>query len=377
MNMAQMRCAELVEAGKPLVLKEKPIPDAPPKGLVIKTSFGGVCHTDIHLQDDKIPLGGDKVMKFTDTPTYKFPQVLGHEISGVVHSLGSEANADGEELKVGDKVLVYPWLGCCSPDCGLCRNGETNTCSVWTNALGLGAPGGYGSYISVPERRFALKLPENIPMDTAALMTCSGLTSYCAIKLAKPTIDMFVTCNGRASLLIIGAGGLGLWCIQLAKAVLHNTTVVVADISEEKLEVAKKHGADKTVLWNSDDEAEIEKRTRAAGDDNEIHAAIDLVNMPVTASRGNDCLAKGGALVCVGLFGGGMDLCLPLLPLRGRKILGCYVGSLPSMKELIQLVSEKQVNPPPKEYVKLDDINDTLDRLRARKIAGRCIIRYD
>ena len=103
-------------------------------------------------------------------------------------------------------------------------------------------------------------------------------------------------------------------------------------------------------------------------------AVIDLVGASRTAQLALDSLCKGGKLIIVGLFGGDITVPTPSFPLRAITIQGSYVGSLPEMKELIELVRRTGIPPVPVATRPLDHVNAVMDELRAGKIIGRVVL---
>jgi D-arabinose 1-dehydrogenase-like Zn-dependent alcohol dehydrogenase len=101
---------------------------------------------------------------------------------------------------------------------------------------------------------------------------------------------------------------------------------------------------------------------------------IDLVGSSATARLGIDSLIKGGKYIIVGLYGGDIALSLPPIPMRAITIQGSYVGSLPEMRELIDLVRRTGLPPVPVATQPLDKVNAVLDQLRAGKVVGRVVL---
>jgi D-arabinose 1-dehydrogenase-like Zn-dependent alcohol dehydrogenase len=101
---------------------------------------------------------------------------------------------------------------------------------------------------------------------------------------------------------------------------------------------------------------------------------IDLVGSSATARLGIDSLIKGGKYIIVGLYGGDITLSLPPLPMRAITIQGSYVGSLPEMRELIELVKRTGLPPVPVATQPLDNVNAVMSDLRAGKVVGRVVL---
>nr|XP_039270068.1 alcohol dehydrogenase-like [Styela clava] len=289
-----MRRMEIPRSKEPMKLKVfGTIPEPPKGGVIVKTAFCGICHSDVHFFDDEFEVGGGTFLKTKDIiPNWEYPIVLGHEISGTVQAIAKDAD-NKENLKVGDRVIVYPWLGC--SDCGYCNGEQANICCGTPSYIGCCGPiGGYSEYIEVAEPKYALKVPDNIPLDVAAMLPCSTLTGYNAVSKVKPTVERFMNAQGKATLLIIGAGALGLWCLQTARAVLpRGTRIIISDISQPKLDNALAHGADDTVLWDpSLSKEDVINKTKAKGSDGSVQAVIDFVNSTETSARAMGALSK-------------------------------------------------------------------------------------
>ncbi|XP_013407506.1 uncharacterized protein LOC106171614 [Lingula anatina] len=308
-------------------------------------------------------------------PQYKGCQ--SHEISGIVHSLGDKSSADDPDIKVGDRVVIYPFIGC--RKCDVCSGGSNQLCpDAIKGTLGAQQPGGYATYVSVPEKKFAVKVPESVGMDTAAIIACSGVTTYHGVSVVKPTLEELLKLRGKTKLLVIGAGGLGLWCVQIAKAILPpDVRVISADITTSKLEIAKAAGADDVVLWDPTvDEATLVERTKEISGGG-VDAVIDLVNNGITTSRALNCLNYGGILAIIGLFGGSINIQLPTFVCKTHCLRGVYVASPQHLRELVKLVAEKQLKPPPMSYYSLDQANEALMMLKDGKINGRALLKMD
>ncbi|CAK8696742.1 unnamed protein product [Clavelina lepadiformis] len=367
-----MKRAQIVEPLKPLLITEISIPKPPQNGAVIKTCFSGICHSDLNQWRNYIDQGEFK-KHFTDNPNYVLPIVPGHEISGVVYSLGE---ASAENIKVGDRVVVYPWIGCGT--CGYCVNDNTPLCDRRHHGVGIGAPGGYATYVQVPDTKFVVKVPDSVPLNVACMLPCSGLTTFSAVKVAKVAVEKTTLYKGKASLLVIGSGGLGLWCLQLARSLLPPTTkIVAADINEKSLKVASEQGFE-CIHWNLEmTKEEASKMAASKSYDGSYDCVIDVVNSSWTAEKAFGCSHRGSTIVMVGLFGGAFKLPLPQMVHGARTLQGVLTGVLPDLRELVQLVEKKSLTPPPIIYFSLDDAYEGMCRLNEGKLQGRGIIKYD
>jgi len=283
---------------------------------------------------------------------------LGHETVGEVVSTGPDAVG----VQAGERRLIYPWNGC--GGCPSCRRGDEHLCPT-PRYLGIFRPGGYASHIVVPHPRYLFEIG-SIPPAEAAPYACSGLTTYTALKRVG------IETLREQQIVIVGAGGLGLMCVGLLRA-LGGAGAVVVDVSEGSRAAAQAAGALATIDGSAPDA--LQQALAAAG--GPVPAVIDFVGAPATARLGLDCLAKGGQLILVGLFGGELPVALPLLPLRAISITGSFVGGLREMGELLSLVRESRVPPIPICECGLDEANDALVALKLGRRVGRTVLRPD
>jgi propanol-preferring alcohol dehydrogenase len=343
---------DVCECGTPLKRMERPTPKPEGSQVLLKTLAAGICHSDLHIWDGFYEMGGGKRLQLLDRGI-KLPLTMGHEIAGEVIALGPDAKG----VKVGDKRLVYPWIGC--GVCAVCRAGDEQLCSS-PRFLGVFANGGYSDHVIVPDARYLLDL-DGISPEKAAPLACSGVTTYGALKKVGPTLQ-------QEPLIVIGAGGLGLMCLALAKA-MGSPGVVVVDIDPRKRDAAMQAGASAVVDVNAPDAVrQLAKLGSGAW------SVIDLVGSSSTVRLGVDCLAKGGKLIVVGLFGGDITISTPLLPMKALTLQGSYVGSLAEMRELLALVKRTGLPAQPIGTRPFADADAALTELRAGNVVGRLVL---
>lgn len=211
-----MRAALFYSIGKPLEVKDVETPKVGAYEALIRIKACGICRTDLNIVDKGLLKPG------------KIPIILGHEASGVVVETGSGV----KNINVGDRVIVHIYFSC--GECYYCQHGLENLC-VSPNAqrFGFTVDGGYAEYAKAPARNL-IKLPNSVPYE-AGILACAGSTAYRAVKnVGKVRLGETV--------MIMGAGGLGLCTLQFAR--LSGAKTIVVDVIEEKLKVAKELGAD-------------------------------------------------------------------------------------------------------------------------------------
>ena len=213
-----------------LEVRDWPDPTPGPYDVLLKVQACGVCGSDMHFYE-------------TDDQGYilypgltKFPTILGHEFSGQVVEVGKAVTS----LKPGDMVTVEEmiWCGRCIP----CRNGYPNHCTN-LEEIGFTIPGAFANYIAVDEK-FCWKI------DAIAERFGSEEKAYEVGALTEPTCVAYNAMFERAGgfrpghyVSVFGAGPIGLAAIGLARAAGAGT-IVAFEISPQRLELAKKVGAD-------------------------------------------------------------------------------------------------------------------------------------
>ena len=348
-----MKSAQIIKIKEKLSIVDLPDPKPRDSQVLVRIEASGVCHSDIHLWEGGYEGAAGTFLKVEDRGV-KFPITPGHEISGKIEAIGDAVSG----FNVGDKVVVYPWIG--EGSCPACRVAQENLCDT-PKTIGIYRDGGYSELVLVPNFRYLVKI-DNLDVNSSASLACSGLTAYNAVKKA--------TVGPGESIVIIGAGGLGLMSVQIARTTT-NSRIVVVDVDDKRLSEAKKLGAHEVVNSSKGDPVEeIKNLTNALG----AEAVIDFVNNNRTAPVAINMLRKRGKLVMVGLFGGALELSLPVIPLRGLTITGAYTGSFNDLVELVNLAKTGAMKSVVNRTYKLDDANQALEDLRAGKIVGRAVL---
>ncbi len=356
-----MKSARIIGPNEPLAVSESETPKPQGNQVLLKVKSEGICHSDLHLWEGGYDLGDGQFLKVTDRGV-KYPVTPGHEIVGTIEELGDSVSG----FTKGDEVLVFPWMGC--GECPACKVGNENLCDT-PKSMGLFQDGGYADYVLIPDFKYLAKL-DGVDPDSATSLACSGLTAYNSVKKANE--------NSPEFLVIVGAGGLGLMAIQIAKAIT-KAKIICIDNDDKKFDTAKKMGANFVV--NTSVTGSIASGTGSPIDKiisicngKGADSVIDFVNAPQTVKVGLGVLRKRGNLVLVGLFGGSFDLSLVTVPLKSITIQGAYTGNYNDMVELLDLARKGVINPVISKRYPLDEANTALEDLKARKIIGRAVI---
>jgi alcohol dehydrogenase, propanol-preferring len=349
-----MRAARITQVNEPLQIQELKTPKPIGSQVLIKIQSSGVCHSDIHLWEGGYQGPEGVFLKTTDRGV-KYPLTPGHEIAGIIDSLGEQA----EGFSKNEKVLVYPWIG--EGLCPACRSGEENLCDK-PRSLGIYTDGGYSDYVLVPSYKYLVKIGEELDTDSSAPLSCSALTAYGAVKNTNLKPD--------DNVVVVGAGGLGLMAIQLAKAIT-GSRIIAMDLDDEKLKAAKENGAANII--NSKKEDPI-KAVMELTDNMGVDAVIDFVNASKTVETDMQLLRRRAKLVLVGLFGGELKLNLVAMPTKAYKLIGSYTGNITELVELVSLAKRGVIRPIISNRFKLNQATEALTMLKNGNILGRGII---
>ena len=309
-----MRQYLLTEFGGDLEARDSDDPVPQGREVLVRVRRCGVCHSDLHLQEGYFDLGGGQKFMMASRGM-KLPMALGHEVLGEVLAAGPDAG----EVPIGKTMLVHPWIGCMN--CSACKEGRENDCTAM-QAIGIVRDGGFATHMIVPAPEFLVDIGDIDP-SVAAPLACSGVTVYSALKKILPV-------RQNEWVAIIGAGGLGLSAITIARAMgLQN--IVAVDVDDGKLAAARAQGAAAGVNGMGDDAGD--RLSKISG--GELIGALDTVGTEATTGLAVSALRKTGRLVIVGLHGGEFKMPLPFFPQKAMTVRGSYVGSAAELRELV------------------------------------------
>ncbi len=335
--------AAVVEAfGKPLVIKELPIPVAGPGQILVKTEACGVCHTDVHAANGDWPL----------KPTLPFTP--GHEAIGIVVGVGSGVTS----AKMGERVGV-PWLYSACGHCEWCLSAWETVCP-FAQFGGYTKNGGFAEYV-IADPDYVAHIPAGITAVEAAPIICAGITSYKGIKETDVRAGEWLA--------VSGCGGLGHLAIQYAK--MMGLNVCAVDIEDGKLEHAKRLGADATVNASTGDPvAAVEKATGGGA-----HGVLITAPSLPAFKQGVAMTRRHGTCVLVGLPPGDFPMDLFNVVAKCITVRGSFVGTRQDMAECLALTADGKVKADI-ELAQLGSINDILARLEHGDVASRVVLDF-
>jgi propanol-preferring alcohol dehydrogenase len=306
--------------------------------VLVKVEATGLCHTDIHAAH------GDWPVK--PSP----PFVPGHESVGIVCELGPGVT----EVSLGDRVAL-PWLGYACGVCDFCVSGRETLCLEQKN-MGYSIDGGFGEYATA-YARYVVRVPEGVDPFDAAPLTCAGVTTYKAVKVAGTRSSDLVA--------VFGVGGLGHLAIQYAA--IAGGRVVAVDLHDEKLELARELGAEFTV--NAAEEDPVAAIQKLGG----ANQAIALAVSPKAFEQAYGSLRRGGTLVFVALPADN-DVTVPIFEtvLNGITIVGSIVGTRTDLREVFALHAAGRTKVI-RETRPLDEVNEAIADVEAGHVAARVV----
>ena len=328
-----------------------PVVDAQAK---VRITHCGMCHSDLHVQAGGFDMGGGKLSSL-ERGGVKLPVTLGHEICGEVVELGPDALG----LALGDKVVVYPWLGCGA--CPVCERGDDHLCPRASRTLGIHLPGGYADLVSVPHVRYLVPIGALAP-ERAATFACAGITALSAIRKLAPM-------SAEDHVAIIGCGGVGMTALALCSTI-SKARIVAIDPDPAKREAALGFGASMAFDPGAPDALKAIGKACAFN----IAGAVDFVGSETSSSLAVNLVRRTGQVVIVGLFGGEFRMPLPMFALKSIQISGSYVGGLNDLRELVSLAQRVALPSTPLNLRPLAQVNQALLDLAQGRVLGRVVL---
>lgn len=337
-----MQAAQVAQFGQPLVLRELEVPSPGPGRILVKTEACGVCHTDLHAASGDWPL--KPALPFTP----------GHEGIGIVSALGAGVTA----VKEGDRVGV-PWLYSACGHCEFCLQAKEPVCAS-AEFGGYTRNGGFADYI-VADPNYVAHIPARLSARDAAPLICAGITSYKGLKETGARPGKWVV--------VSGVGGLGHLAVQYAKAMgLH---VCAVDVSEGKLEHARRLGADAVVDAAVGDPVAAVRQVTGGG----AHGVLITAPSLPAFRQGVGMTRKHGTCVLVGIPPG--EFPTPLFDVVANciTIRGSFVGNRRDMAEALAFAADGAVKADI-ELQPLSAINQVFERLARGEVPSRVVLDF-
>jgi propanol-preferring alcohol dehydrogenase len=332
------RAAVVHRLGDPLTIDQVKRPDLALGQVRVKVEASGLCHTDIHAAHGEWPV--------KPTP----PFIPGHEGVGIV----VERAPGVTEVQIGERVAM-PWLAYACGVCDYCVSGRETLCPEQKN-MGYSIDGGFGEY-AVAYAHYVVRVPDGITPVDAAPLTCAGVTTYKAVKVAGTrSTDLCA---------VFGVGGLGHLAIQYA--LIAGGHVVAVDLFDDKLELARELGAQVTVNASRENPAEVIQGLGGADQ------AVAIAATPAAFEQAYRSLRRGGTLVFVGLPADN-EMQLPIFEtvLGGITVVGSIVGTRTDLRQVFELHSAGKTRLI-REVRSLETVNESMADVEAGRVAARVV----
>ncbi|KAI3451650.1 hypothetical protein Pfo_008315 [Paulownia fortunei] len=369
-----MRGAVFWEANKPLTFEDFHMPRPKANEILIKTKACGVCHSDLHVIKGELPFAS--------------PCVVGHEITGEVVEHGPLTDSYIiERFPVGSQVVGAFIMPCGS--CFFCSKGQDDLCEsffAYNRAKGTlydgetrlflrgsGKPvymysmGGLAEFCVVPAHALAV-LPNSLPYTESAILGCAVFTAYGAMAHAAQV-------RPGDSIAVIGVGGVGSSCLQIARA-FGASEIIAVDIQDEKLQKAKIFGATHAINAQKEDAvAKIKDITGGRG----VDIAVEALGRPQTFSQCVQSVRDGGKAVMIGLTLSGAkgEVDINHLVRRQIKVIGSYGGrARQDLPKLIKLAERGIFNleAAVSRKCKFEEAGQAYKDLDQGSIVGRAVV---
>lgn len=337
-----MKAAVVTAFNEALQIVERDVPVPGPGQVLVRLETCGLCHTDIHAA------GGDWPVQ----PSLPF--VPGHEGVGIVEVVGDGVTS----RRIGERVAIA-WLGSACGACGYCVDGRETLCEMQENS-GYSIDGAFAEY-ALAAAAYVVPVPDGISSVDAAPLSCAGVTTYKAMKVAQ------IVPTERVG--VFGIGGLGHLAVQYAA--IMGASVVAIDIADDKLDLALELGAEHVVNASR---TEPRAALEALGG---LDVAVVLAASPHVFEEAFSSLRRGGRLICVGLPGDGATMEIPIFEtvLKGNSIIGSIVGTRQDLTEVFALHAAGRTRVVAQTR-SLDDVNEAIAEVLSGSVPARLVFEF-
>jgi NDMA-dependent alcohol dehydrogenase len=365
-----VKAAVLYEPKTPVRVEDLDL-DAPGPGEVaVRIAAAGVCHSDYHFMNGDLPIGT--------------PCVLGHEGAGTVEAIGEGVKA----VAPGDHVVLLFRASC--GRCHFCQKGRPALCAMAAQLRNTGhllddtsrfhAQNGdevkhflgvscFAERTIVPEQG-VVKIRADVPLQIAALMGCSVMTGIGAVMNTAAV-------EAGASVLVIGAGGVGLNCVMGAR-LLGAHPIIVGDLLDSKLEMATEFGATHAV--NSDKQDLVTAVRELTGGEG-VDYAFEAIGLPKLMSAAFAATRRGGTATCVGIAAAGTEMTIPAgeLVYSEKTLRGSYYGTARPQADMPRLLDLYMAGRLPLDRLlsrtyPLEQVNEAYRALLAGEVARSVLL---
>ncbi len=335
-----MRRVKLTDPKK-AVVEEVPIPEPGPKEVLMKIAYCGICGSDLHASIGKHPF-------------VPLPATPGHEFSGWVEKVGS----DVEGFEKGDRVTAEPNLVC--GECYNCKVGRYNICEN-LRVMGCQGDGAMADYFLLPAEK-TVPIPKELSLKHASLV--------------EPVAVGVHACHRSGDLLgknvaIVGAGMIGLGVLASVLKAGANK-IWVSDLADDRLEIAKKMGADRVINAKQNFVAIAREEAGFEG----IDVAFECVGIGAALRTSMALIRKGGKVIVMGVYGDQATINAANLQDQEMELVGTLMYTMRDVKEAITLLAEDEL--PADDIIgkvfPIESANDAFEYARENKQAIKVVL---
>ncbi|MGA8194912.1 MAG: Zn-dependent alcohol dehydrogenase [Acetobacteraceae bacterium] len=357
-----MKAAVFHAPHQPLTIEDVQHAPVKRREVLVRTSFAGLCHSDLHFMEGLYP--------------FPAPCVLGHEAAGVVEAVGEDVTY----VKPGDHVITCLSVFC--GECAQCMTGHPNLCDNTEVKLLPGAArrltwngevlnqfanlSAFAENMLVHEHA-VVKVRDDVPLDRCALVGCGVMTGVGAVFHAAKV-------EPGATVAVIGCGGIGLSAVNGA-AMAGASRIIAIDTVASKLEVARAMGATDTINASNADPVEMVKEMTGGG----VPYSFEAIGTKTTAEQSFQMLRPGGTATIIGMIPLGTKIELHGADfLRDRRIQGTSMGGnrfrvdMPRLLELY-LQGKLKLDHMISGHIKLAEINEGFAQMKSGTMVRQLI----
>jgi len=335
-----MQAVQIVQYHRPFRLTRCGIPGPEAGEVLVEVKASGLCSTDLHLLDGRQDLG-------------KLPRIPGHETAGVIAQLGPDVAG----WRTGQRVVVVIDVTC--GNCRQCLTGQTQRCAAMQR-IGFERDGGHAEYVAVPAQNL-IELPDALSFEDACILPDATACMYHSL-ITQGHI------GPNQKVLILGAGGLGMHGIQIAR--LAGAEVAATSRRSHRLEEAARLGA----VPINPEEVDLSEAVRGFTGSDGLDLVADCVGTQDSIAQGFDLLRPGGKLLVIGYLDKSFEF--PSLPLfsKEKEIVGCRGSNKLELREVVELVARGRLQSIIGAAFPLSDFIRATQTLERGDIVGRIVI---
>lgn len=335
-----MRAVVVARYGGALEVTDRPVPRPGAGEVLVRVRASGLCSTDLHLLSGRMPLGN-------------LPRILGHESAGEIVELGEGVTG----WNVGDRVIIAVDVVC--GKCRHCLTGQPQRCTSMQR-IGFERDGGHAEYVAVPAANL-IGLPPTLAYDAAAILPDAVACMYHSL-VGQGKV------GAGQKVLILGAGGLGIHGVQIAR--LAGADVMATSRQPQRLKIAEHYGAIPVNTATKSLKHGVDDLTRGEGMD----VVVDNIGTRESMREGLSLLRPGGKLLVVAYLDDTFEV--PSIPLfkTEQEIIGCRGSSKQDLEEVVRLTGSGKLEPVIGAHYPLEEIAAAVDRLERGDLVGRIVL---